>query len=86
MNNYGWLLEIDILNVMMKGVLGVLDEDDGLIVLHGGRGDCIEGVKRGWNVKKEKETNILKMAGGGGGMFAKGKGTLNKGGRTTLYT
>ena len=85
MNNYGWLLEIDILNVMMKGVLGVLDEDDGLIVLHGGRGDCIEGVKRGWNVKKEKETNILKMA-GGGGMFAKGKGTLNKGGRTTLYT
>ena len=65
MNNYGWLLEIDILNVMVKGVLGVLDEDDGLIVLHGGRGDCIEGVKRGWNVKKEKETNILKMAGGG---------------------
>ena len=50
---------------MVKGVLGVLDEDDGLIVLHGGRGDCIEGVKRGWNVKKEKETNILKMAGGG---------------------
>ena len=74
------------MNVMMKGVLGVLDEDDGLIVLHGGRGDCIEGVKRGWNVKKEKETNILKMAGGGGSMFAKGKGTLNKGGRTTLYT
>ena len=51
---------------MVKGMLGVLDEDDGLIVLNGGRGDCIECVKRDCNVKKEKETNILKMAGGGG--------------------
>ena len=55
------------MNEMVKGMLGVLDEDDGLIVLHGGRGDCIECVKRDCNVKKEKETNILKMAGGGGG-------------------
>lgn len=40
--------------------VGVLDEDGGLIFQGWGRADCIKCLKRKWNGKRVRQTQILK--------------------------
>ena len=57
-NGCSWLLEIYILNVVVKGV-GVLDED-GLTIRGWGRGETVSNVLKGDRMgKKGGETKLL---------------------------